>query len=313
MRIDIKKCINNNNIDYIIVEFPQMLGNITSETMKSKKIILIQQNIEWKAMKNNSTIQTNIIAKCLYKFESSRLKKLEACYYRTNEIFLYVFISKADKFYFENQYCLYNTMLLPPGIGHHNKSGVAIENNILFVGKMSYSPNIYGAMWVVKEIIPLIIRFVPDVKFYIVGKDPAKEILNLSSDNVIITGTVENVSLYYDIAKLVVVPIFNGGGVNIKIFEAMSFNKYIISTDKGIIGTDFLNGVHLKVANRANEFAEACISGLLHPELYEQISKNGYEKVVKDYSWDKNVKVLENHMLKSSLYNDCAVITPCRT
>ena len=65
------------------------------------------------------------------------------------------------------------------------------------------------------------------------GKDPTEEVRRLASDRVIVTGFVEDTEVYFKKAKLVVLPLLNGGGVKVKLLQAISYQKLIVSTSKG--------------------------------------------------------------------------------
>ena len=64
---------------------------------------------------------------------------------------------------------------------------------------MNYAPNIEGAVWFVKNVMPILRKKFNNVRFYIVGRDPVEKVKNLASNDVIVTGTVENVDDFYNI------------------------------------------------------------------------------------------------------------------
>ena len=94
---------------------------------------------------------------------------------------------------------------------------------IVFTGAMDYFANIDGVVWFTKEILPLIKKEIPEIQFYIVGSNPTKEVLSLSSNNgVTVTGYVPDTREYLNKATVVVVPLRIARGIQNKILEAMA-------------------------------------------------------------------------------------------
>ena len=91
------------------------------------------------------------------------------------------------------------------------------RRRIVFVGAMSYSANIDGAVWFARKVWPEVQRRLPGYHFTIVGADPATEVLALREvDGVEVTGTVPDVRPYYRDAFAAVVPLRVGGGTRLK-------------------------------------------------------------------------------------------------
>ncbi|MEQ9639471.1 MAG: glycosyltransferase [Alphaproteobacteria bacterium] len=157
--------------------------------------------------------------------------------------------------------------------------------NLLFVGTMSYPPNIDAVTWFVSEIFPLIERRSELVcKLSIVGFDPTPEIKALASDRVEITGAVESVTPYYQRSHLVVAPIRFGGGTRIKILEAMSAGRAVVATTIGAEGISVQDGVDLVLADRAEDFASACVRLLEANSLRRSIAEAGRRTVKEKYT-----------------------------
>jgi hypothetical protein len=71
-------------------------------------------------------------------------------------------------------------------------------SNLVFVGSMSYIPNVDAAEYFVRDVLPLIAERVPDVTLTIVGARPAASVLRLAENpRVRVTGLVDEVRPYY--------------------------------------------------------------------------------------------------------------------
>lgn len=300
MKKDILNCYTSNSIDFVMVEFPQMLGVIPQIIFDQNKIILEQHNIEWITMSNIAKSIKNGIKRLVYEFESKRLRMWEEKFYRNN-IALFTFVSSDDKMYFQKQYPHAKTYLSPIGSEVDILNDFNIEHNsVMYFGKMSYPPNAEAAKWFAEEVLPLVQKKVNSVKFYIVGKDPLPFLTDLPKKNnhVVVTGTVDTVREYYEKAAVVVVPLSHGGGVKVKVLEALGFGKLVISTAKGIEGTDFKNGKELLIADSKEKMADLIVDVLLNPQNFEEVRKQGINSISTNYTWlaivDKFQKYLHN-------------------
>ena len=128
------------------------------------------------------------------------------------------------------------------------------EKTILFLGAMNRFENQDAIMWFVKDILPLLINKIPDIKLYIVGGNPPENILKLASDNVIVTGFVDSLQEYFEKVHIAVVPLRYGAGVKIKTLETLAAKIPTISTEIGAEGIP--ENKNLYVANTEENFFE---------------------------------------------------------
>jgi len=159
--------------------------------------------------------------------------------------------------------------------------------HILFVGLMNYGPNGDGALWFCKEILPLIRKqSKARCRLSIVGYSPPNEVMALAKefDDVIVTGGVESVAPYYDDCDLVIAPIRFGGGTRIKILEAMSYQKPVVSTTIGTEGIDIEDGRNILLADTPDAFARACVTLLESAALRQRLGREGRKRLEEKYS-----------------------------
>jgi glycosyltransferase involved in cell wall biosynthesis len=145
-----------------------------------------------------------------------------------------------------------------------------ISNNcpsILFVGNFAYEPNIDAALYFSRQIFPLILKDVPDAKLFLVGNAPPPEICSLTSSKQIeVTGSVASLIPFYKHADVVICPLRIGGGVKVKVLEALSFGKAIVSTSVGTQGLDLLTHKAIAIADDPTDFAENVVRLLVQPK-----------------------------------------------
>ncbi|MFZ5932162.1 MAG: glycosyltransferase family 4 protein [Pseudomonadota bacterium] len=159
--------------------------------------------------------------------------------------------------------------------------------HILFVGLMHYGPNRDGAIWFCKEILPLIRKqSKARCRLWIVGYGPPGDVAALAEefDDVVVTGGVESVAPYYDDCDLVIAPIRFGGGTRIKILEAMSYQKPVVTTMIGAEGIDIKDGLNIMIGDSPESFASACVSLLESASLRHTMGQEGRKCIEEKYS-----------------------------
>lgn len=291
LKKDLASIINNEQINIIDVEFPQMAINIIDNKLiqsKNIKVILNQHNIEYRTMQNIGNTFSNPLKRCVFKFDAMRLKKFENKLYYSDIFNAYTFLSSNDFQLFKRDNPTIKVPCRVFGIGaekHRIWNKNADSKNVIIVGKMSYQPNIEGVLWFVKEVWPIVKRESPDSKLYIVGKDPVESLTSIKDRSVVVTGTVDSVTPYYENSGVVAIPIFSGGGVKTKLIEAASYGMPIITTPSGVLGTDFSNDEQVIVTKNNKVFARNIIAALNKDENMIQLANNAYNLFLDEYTW----------------------------
>jgi glycosyltransferase involved in cell wall biosynthesis len=159
------------------------------------------------------------------------------------------------------------------------------RRRVLFVGMMSYHANAVGAIWFADSIWPKIHALHPDWVLTVVGADPPPAVRALDAlDGVEVTGTVPDVTPYYDEALMAVVPLKTGSGTRLKILEAMAAGVPVISTALGAEGLAVTPGEHLLIAETPSEWIEAC-STLTTEQGRTRLTESARQLVAARYDW----------------------------
>jgi sugar transferase (PEP-CTERM/EpsH1 system associated) len=160
------------------------------------------------------------------------------------------------------------------------------ELNILFVGGLNGEPNIDAVTWFARAVWPIVACQCPETDFTVVGSRPSVAIKKLASDRVKIVADVPDVRPYLSQASVFVVPMRVGGGIRLKILEALAMKKAIVSTSIGCEGIALADGTHLLIADNESDFAKKTIQLLRNPRLGAELGENGYRVVTERYSWE---------------------------
>lgn len=177
----------------------------------------------------------------------------------------------------------------------NNDEGVAREpDTIVISGKMSYHANISMVMFLLEQIMPHVWQKRPQVKVWIVGKDPSSEIQAWADHPcVTVTGTVPEIRPYLQKAACAVTPIVYGAGIQNKVLEAMACGTPVVTTSKAVSAIDVISGNELLIADTPTAFANAICSLLEDDALRTRIGKAGKAYVEAHHHWDSIVANLE--------------------
>lgn len=168
-------------------------------------------------------------------------------------------------------------------------------NTILFSGSMNYPPNVTAMRYFFENIYDLIKVEIPDLKVFIVGRNPAKEVLKYQSKDVIVTGFVRDNRDYFVKSAVVFVPIVvDDGGYKVKVLEAMAMGKPCVSTSLGIKGLYVNDGKNILIADTPADFAKNVILLLRNTDLRDTIGINARGHVEEHYSLENMCKQVNN-------------------
>lgn len=94
--------------------------------------------------------------------------------------------------------------------------------NLIFTGRMSYLPNQLAVHYIYNQLLPKLLDRYPSIKIYIVGSNPPNNIKKYNSDNMIITGYVDDLRDFFKISDVFICPLEVATGIQIKVLEAMA-------------------------------------------------------------------------------------------
>ncbi|MFI5164284.1 MAG: glycosyltransferase family 4 protein [Bacteroidia bacterium] len=241
----------------------------TIRAFSEAKIVMRSHNIEheiWERIANNEPRvfgvkkwYLKILAKQLRNYEISRLNKYD----------LMTSVTERDAQMLKSFGCElpihvcpapYDETVLKP-----DKSKIEFPS-LFFIGALDWMPNLEGLEWFLKNVWQKISGQFPDLKFYIAGRN-ANQIKLEEQKNIVIVGEVDNAYDFMNSKGIMIVPLFSGSGIRVKIIEGMALGKTIISTSLGAEGIPCKDGQNILIADTPEAFAEK-ISKCINEKLY---------------------------------------------
>ena len=129
--------------------------------------------------------------------------------------------------------------------------------SLCFIGSLDWMPNIEGLNWFLTKVWPQVHAQHPEIKLHVAGRNTPRSLLNLRAPNVVIHGEVPDAADFIGRYSAMVVPLFSGSGMRVKILEGMALGKLVITTTLGKEGIEAKNKEELLIADSTEQFLEA--------------------------------------------------------
>jgi glycosyltransferase involved in cell wall biosynthesis len=232
-------------------------------------------------------------------FENIEQKRLLSYEHVLEQYQLSLVCSQEDLEYLRAAHNTGNLRLLPNGVDLHNYSArdhdYSHAHTLLFTGNMDYAPNIDAVIYFADEILPLIHREYPNVKFIIAGQRPVEKVLRLANDHVIVTGFIKNLAEVYDRASIVVAPLRFGAGTQNKVLEAMAMGVPVVCSNIGFKGLGIATGEGAIMETEKKTFAASVCKLLQSSALRKEIGTKGIKVIRSRFDWDVVAVQLEKY------------------
>ena len=125
-------------------------------------------------------------------------------------------------------------MVLPPPLDPARQ----VPDTVLFVGNFTHLPNRDAALWLATEIMPALRARQPGARLRIVGTVPPREVRELAGPGVEVIADAPSVEPHLAAAAVVMAPVRSGGGMRLKVLEALARGKAVVTTSRGAEGFD---------------------------------------------------------------------------
>ncbi len=237
-------------------------------------------------------------ANMVFSRESKRLKKYEAALF--GDFDLKLIISEPDRDAIDHPQ-KEDILTVPNGVDFEYFTpdySAEKKYDILFTGNMSYAPNIEGAIWLVREIMPRIRAHRPDTSLLIAGASPVRAVQQLAGDGIIVSGWMDDIREAYSCSRLFLAPMCSGSGLQNKLLEAMSMQLPCITTSLANSSLRAQPEQHILVGNTAEEIAQLAVRLLHDSDTANRIAQDGHRWVKEQYDWETHITDFEHHLLK---------------
>lgn len=173
-----------------------------------------------------------------------------------------------------------------PNIHEVQDRGPSFErrSDLLFIGNFEHRPNIDAVNVLLEEILPVLLKEMPDIKLNIVGGKTPRAISERQSKNFIVHGFVPDVAPLFMSCRAFVAPLRFGGGMKGKIGQALSFGVPVVTTKIGAEGMNLIDGCDALIADDPAHFAASIMRVYHNKEMWQLLSDNACELIAKNLS-----------------------------
>jgi glycosyltransferase involved in cell wall biosynthesis len=194
-------------------------------------------------------------------------------------------------------------LLISPYYNRTNQKQAAIKPDVIFFGAMNRLENLEAVKWFLDNVyIPY--QLYDSVSLIVIGAGIPDDFKRKYRDvkNVRLTGFVERPEEYFESALCMVVPLTYGGGIKIKVLEAMSGSVAVLSNDIGIEGIKAIPDVNYIHCSEPVHYYNAIIKLSEDYNLVRSIGEAGRLMMESNYNYGQSYSEYRNKII--SLYNN---------
>jgi glycosyltransferase involved in cell wall biosynthesis len=226
-------------------------------------------------------VNTSVSAKKIYlQLLTKRLENFEL--QNLNKYDMMVAITQRDLKFFQKLGCSIAAHVSPIGLNtadYFPAPPNPTKISFSFIGSLDWMPNMEGLRWVLEKVWPQVLKKAPTAEFHIAGKNAPDYLLNGQWDQVFVHGEVPDAALFINQHDVMLVPLFSGSGMRVKILEGMALGRVVLSTQLGLEGIHATHQDNVLVADTEKDFVQQILNCLEQPAIIEQLSANAIEFV----------------------------------
>lgn len=229
----------------------------------------------------NTSVKTKVVKNEINLLHKYELKMGQVC-----DRTIFVATKEAEQFNKELKKEKATAVPIGVDVDFFQPRHVKVKKNMIgFLGAMSVAHNEFAARHFIQDILPLVLKKVPDAKFMVIGGGANEQLKSLASEHVVFTGRVPDVRDYLEKCKVFVCPMTFGSGIKTKNLEAMSMGLPIVTTSIGAENIDLANSKEWFVTDNDVEFADRVTDILHNDHLREEMGSRAAAYIRENWTW----------------------------
>jgi len=250
--------------------------------------VLREHNVEYKVWERYAKSAPRCIERTYAKWVTPRVRTYEGSCASTFD--RCIVVSKADAAHLKAISPNSAIDVVPSGVDIEYFSPIDVAEepfSITMTGSFDWLPKQQSLLAFLMHVVPKIRALTPQAKVYIVGKGIPESLKGIGrqTEGVTIVGEVCDVRPYIARSALLINYLECGGGIALKLLEAMAMQKPVLSNVLGSEGIDVEHGREVFIADGPDAFAAAAAALLRDQGTRYRLAAEGYRKVLGSYSW----------------------------
>jgi glycosyltransferase involved in cell wall biosynthesis len=168
-----------------------------------------------------------------------------------------------------------------------------VGERLVYVGNYAHSPNVEAVDRLIQVILPGVRRSCPGAVLEVVGAHAPDRWLGREHAGVTVVGSVPTVDPFLDRASVIVVPLASGGGMRVKVLEALAGGKAVVATPRALEGLDVQDGLQVRIAQTDEDLIMATVALLRDPEARKAFGARARAWALATLGWDGPVAAFE--------------------
>jgi glycosyltransferase involved in cell wall biosynthesis len=281
----LRQLITDERPEIIQIEGPYLYYCIPLiHKISNAKIAFRAHNIEHEIWKRRADQSKNPLARYYFRVLSHRILKVEKSMISRADIT--VPISELDLDKFNNIGLSRPAIVCPVGldINRYPEPAPLSRIDLFYIGALDWGPNTEGLDWFFANVWRSITDKYPEIELHIAGRNSdfyfksKKEI-----SGIIINGEIDDAHAFINNHFIMIVPLFSGSGVRVKILEGMLLGRTVITTPVGAEGLDVTDNKNILIASNADEFISFIDKVIESPDLARAIGSSARQYVIENF------------------------------
>ena len=280
-----QQIIENNNID--VVHFDTIGLAPYLKFSADLPTVMTHHNIESTLMKRRSEVEVNWLAQFYVRLQSQRLHSYEIS--KSPDFDINIMVSRNDEGELKAMSPSVLTDVVPNGVDteYFTVRDDEQECSVIYTGGMNMFANKDAIVHLIYDIWPRVQASLPNAVFNIIGQDPTDEIIAISKKDksINLLGYVDDIRPHVAKSSVYVVPLRVGGGTRLKVLDALSQGKAIVSTSVGCEGIEVTHGENIYIEDNDDLFADRVIELLNDKTLRSKLGCKARSLAESKYAW----------------------------
>jgi polysaccharide biosynthesis protein PslH len=283
---ELRAILETSDVDVVQIESPFLLPYVPMIRALSRAVIVLRSlNVEFRIWEQIAAREKNAIRRTALQFVANSLRRYEIRH--LNSCDAMVPITEDDARDFRALGCTVPMHVLPGGVDVDGEvpalasiSPDDAAGRIGFLGSLDYRPNQDAAIWIAEELAPKV-----RCEMHVAGSNAPQWLrARLAKSAVVFDGEVPDAKEFIRSMDVMLAPVFAGGGMRIKILEAMALGKPVVATTIGAAGIGVRHGEDILLADDPEAFAAAVTELLRDPAKALAIGDAGRRLVASRFS-----------------------------
>ena len=292
----VEKELAREKYDLIHAETFYMMPHIPETKIPT---LLVEQTIEYLGYESWAKKRKIPILKQILNVDIKKIKKWEKFYWQSCDK-LIVMSDDDKKFIAQEIGETEKIAVVANGVDtkwfQEKKKNLPPAPTLLSVGTFKWLPNVEAVNFLVQKVWPQVKALIPQARLWIVGNAPTTEVFayQKKDSSITVTGGIPDIRDAFAGAHVLMAPVFSGKGTRYKILEAMASHTPVVASNIAVEGLNVSDGREVMISNHATGMAKLAVELLESKVLRDQLAKNGFNFVSKNFDWENIYQKLDS-------------------